>query len=176
MGILDVLFYNSRRASRARPPADHVEYPLGFRGVLKHETDQCVGCTTCNYVCSPGAIQFTDSNIEGINWEYQSTQCTFCGKCVEYCPTKALSFEQKAPQLMSSTDTVSHRVEYHPCPACGEFFSLLPVPTIERLYRGYATEEIMRLMRLCEKCRKRAIAETMKASLNGEFHLSAGQQ
>jgi ferredoxin len=176
MGILNVLLYNSRRASRARPPSDPVELPSGFRGALAHDTSQCVGCTTCRYVCSPGAIKFANSALDGITWQYQSTQCTFCGKCVEYCPTKALRFEQMVPQLMAFADTISHRVEYHPCPSCGEQFAPLPVPTIERLYRGYATEETMRLMRICEKCRKRATVETWKASLTGELHLPGGGQ
>lgn len=176
MGIFDVLFYNSRRASRTRTPCDLITYPSGFRGALSHETEQCVGCTTCRYVCSPGAIQFWNSSRDGITWEYQASQCTFCGKCVEYCPTKALRFEQTAPQLADVASVVSHRVEYHPCPACGELFPPLPVSTIERLYHGTVSEATKHMMGLCEKCRKRATVETWKASLQGEIRVAGGKQ
>lgn len=176
MGILDVLLHNSSRGSRTRNLIDEVAYPTGFRGALEHQTDLCVGCTTCNYVCSPGAIQFVDSTSEGITWEYLSAQCTFCGKCVEYCPTKALHFEQLAPALTNTMPVIAHRVEYHACPQCGTLFAPLPVPTIERLCGGYAPDTMLQLMRLCEKCRNRATVQAFKGSQRGELRLVGGEK
>ena len=172
MGILDVLFANSGKASRSRTPADRVDYPIGFRGELNHQTELCVGCTTCNYVCSPGAIQFQKSAVSVV-WEYQAAQCTFCGKCVEYCPTHALSFHPIAPANglgAESNFVTAHTVEYCDCKGCGEPVIPLPVPTIEHLYGGYPPEEMLALMRLCEKCRNRATVTLMKKSLTGQFH------
>jgi ferredoxin len=176
MGILSVLFHNSSQTSRTRQPVDNVVFPAGFRGALEHQTDQCVGCTTCQYVCSPGAIRFVGSERTGVTWEYQSSQCTFCGKCVEYCPTKALSFEQNAPVLVNVTSAIEHRVEYHACPDCGQLFAPLPVPTVSRLYGGYAPELMMKLMRLCEKCRNRAAVETWRSSHRGELRSAGGDK
>ncbi len=172
MGILNVLFNNSGKASRARTPADHVDYPTGFRGELNHATELCVGCTTCNYVCSPGAIQFETSQA-GVTWKYQVGQCTFCGKCVEYCPTHALSFHQNAPAngIGAEANVVTaHVVEYRACQECGKPVIPLPVPTIERLFGGYPPEDILVLMQLCEKCRNRATVKRVKVSLSGQFH------
>ena len=176
MGILDVLFRNSGRASRTHQPTDNIAYPLGFRGILIHQTDQCVGCTTCRYVCSPSAIQFLDSTADGITWEYISAQCTFCGKCVEYCPTKALGFEQNSPALTTIMPIILHRVEYQPCPNCGKLFAPLPVPTIERLCGGNAPEAMIRLMKLCEKCRNRATVKLLKENLSGQLHSAEGEK
>jgi ferredoxin len=176
MGILNVLLHNSSQASRTRQPADNVAYPAGFRGALNHQTELCVGCTTCQYVCSPGAIRFLDQTIDGVTWGYISAQCTFCGKCVEYCPTKALSFEQNPPALAKTVLAKLHKIEYHPCPKCSQLFAPLPVPTIERLCGGYAPETMINLMKLCEKCRNRAAVETFKQSLHGELHAVGGGQ
>ncbi|MCB2178309.1 4Fe-4S dicluster domain-containing protein [bacterium] len=178
MNILNVLFSNFSKKARTRTPSDRVDYPKGFRGELHHVTELCVGCTTCHYVCSPGAIQFQKLDGKHINWEYQAMQCTFCGKCVEYCPTNALSFEQYAPanKLESVPEVlIAHTVEYKKCASCGEPVIPLPMDTLEALYWGNPGEDIHRLNQLCEKCRNRATVERMKASLLGEHHPSQGE-
>lgn len=172
MRILDVLLANTAKASRSRSPADLVAFPSGFRGELDHQAGLCVGCSTCSYVCSPGAIRI-DCLPEHIVWQYMAVQCTFCGKCVEYCPTKALSFQQQSPanQVGSETAfTAKHGMAYHNCRRCGERIVPLPVPTLERLYGSALPEDLLGMMQLCEKCRNRTTVERMKGSLCGQYH------
>lgn len=178
MKILNVLLSNFSKAARTRTPSDRVAYPDGYRGELQHVTELCVGCTTCHYVCSPGAIQFTKLDGKHIIWKYQGMQCTFCGKCVEYCPTNALSFEQFAPTNETKSVPeilVSHTVKYSQCENCGKPVIPLPLETLEKLYWGAPTEDMHMLNRLCENCRNRATVERMKASLLGEHHPTQGK-
>jgi uncharacterized OB-fold protein len=78
--------------------------------------------------------------------------------------------------MTNSPEVTYHRIEYHPCPKCGELFTPLPVPTVEQLCGGYAPETMIRLMKLCEKCRNRATVEVFKESLRGELHFAGGKQ
>lgn len=47
----------------------------------------CIGCKMCEKVCEFGAI-VVENNIAHI----QHDKCTGCGKCVEKCPKKCISF------------------------------------------------------------------------------------
>ncbi len=170
MGIFDILIHNSTSRSRTLLPADAVSYPQGFRGKLDHDLTLCVGCQTCRYVCSPGAIRFDASQPTAITWQYLAAQCTFCGRCVDYCPTKALSFEQKSPRVGEEPRSVvqeEHAVAYQPCERCGRPIIPLPDAVAERFYLYHATPGSPDLTRLCEHCRGRENARRFKDSLSG---------
>ncbi len=173
MGILKVLFANSGKASRALSPEKLVDFPIGFKGELDHVTSLCVGCGTCEYVCSPGAINVEMEEGSHFNWVYQPVQCTFCGKCVEYCPTNALSLHQSAMENhigRKEALVISHFVAYQKCENCGEPVIPLPIPTLEELYQGNLPKDLVSMMHLCDKCRNRATVKRMKSSLRGEYH------
>jgi carbon-monoxide dehydrogenase iron sulfur subunit len=58
-------------------------------GVVKHNTEKCVGCWSCLLVCPYGAVQ-PDENGKKI-----ALKCDFCLEegnpvCVENCPNRAL--------------------------------------------------------------------------------------
>jgi len=46
---------------------------------------------------SPAAITFDTSDPASIGWNYFAEQCSFCDRCVQYCPTHAISFVAKSP-------------------------------------------------------------------------------
>src|SRR5512146_2381524 len=99
MGIFNILFRNTGQKARTLLPSEQ-SIPAGFRGVLEHDTRLCIGCKTCAYVCSPGAITLENRPVD-IVWQYQVARCTFCSRCAEYCPTKAIRLVDSAPAAFS---------------------------------------------------------------------------
>lgn len=69
---------------------------------LIFSADRCTGCKICELTCSmvkSGEYNPQKSYIKLIrNWEMDvniatlNLKCDFCGKCVEWCPTDAISF------------------------------------------------------------------------------------
>ena len=130
-----------------------------------------------------------------ISWSgrYYAGQCTFCGRCVEFCPTRAIVFEPWAPPVTrdASSHRVTHPVPCQPCSRCGRPVTPLPEATLVRLYEGAHRAEALRHdpsmgrhgpsehaeplpdgvkaeQRLCEKCRGRLSADRLRKVLSGE--------
>jgi formate hydrogenlyase subunit 6/NADH:ubiquinone oxidoreductase subunit I len=169
MDIFQVIFHNFATRSRTRKPEDSVPFPVDFRGELVHATDQCVLCETCVYVCSPVAITTDNEDKEGY-WQYDGGRCTFCGRCVEYCPTHALSFlNQSAPTVnQRSSEYKTHIVEYQHCKRCGALIIPLPYETLVRLYHSEeAAQHAVQNNELCERCRSKVQSEFLKSGISG---------
>ncbi len=172
MRILSILSRNSAHGARTKRPEDVVPCPSGFRGMITHDADRCTACTTCAYVCSPGAIAFDDADPSCVAWSYFAGQCTFCGRCVEYCPTRALSFEEAMPPVVrdQSAHRLTHRVPYRPCTRCGRPIIPLPPQILLALHGGAASEELEAMRTLCARCRGRAAAGRLKLPWEGGGH------
>ena len=170
MGILNLISRNFGRKSRARLPADAVPFPDGYRGTLQHDASLCTGCQTCGYVCSPSAITFDTRDSASITWQYFAEQCSFCGRCVEYCPTHAISFLAEAPLVSGdlSTYRLADQIYYQPCTRCGRPIIPIPAPVLALLYGSRLPEEIATLNKLCEKCRSRKASEHIKDGQTGK--------
>lgn len=170
MNIFKILTQNLGGGSRTLAPADAVEYPAGFRGVLHHQTELCTACGTCAYTCSPSAIVPDRSDERFVVWRYFEDRCTFCGLCVDYCPTGALSFEARAPEVVQerAQHYISHQIDMEPCPGCGQLFKPLPPPALERLYDHQPAEDVASMARICDKCRRQATSRRFKQALSGE--------
>jgi polyferredoxin len=54
---------------------------------IKWDKEKCKKCNTCLDVCTMGITKTEDIGT--------STDCILCGRCVEACPEKALSFKIK---------------------------------------------------------------------------------
>jgi formate hydrogenlyase subunit 6/NADH:ubiquinone oxidoreductase subunit I len=169
MGIFRIVFRNLEHKVRTRLPGDRVPYPAGYRGMLLHEADKCVGCKICAYVCSPGAITFDESGDQHLTWQYFAEQCTFCGRCVDYCPNSALGFARDAPLVTGdrAEHRVAHQVPYHLCARCGKPVLFLPDSLLARPYGEVAPAEVKELCHLCEECRRRVLSERVKRSFVG---------
>lgn len=155
MNILSVLLGNFQIGSRTLRPDDEVKYPSDFRGVISHDTADCILCGACAYTCSPGAIILTDQGDKG-TWTYKEDQCTFCGRCVEYCPTRALSFKQKAPAptLEREQHYIIHPVQLPICSECGKPFRRLPGDYLREKSPEMSFDQKL-VDELCEDCRRR---------------------
>jgi ferredoxin len=184
MSILEILFRNSGQKNRTLRPKNQ-SVPVGFRGALEHQTELCIGCGACAYVCSPGAITLQIEPGDGICWQYNALRCTYCSRCAEYCPTHAIRLvdhapaaapAQQGPALASSGFMTHHLVKPQLCARCGKPFSAIPLPILEDLMeRKISTEagensEIPHLMRLCEKCRQHVASEHLRDSFIGAPH------
>jgi ferredoxin len=167
MGIWSILSRNAIQGSRTRHPSDDVPFPEGFRGALRHTQEQCAGCGICAYVCSPTAIRLEASDRDSTVWHYFAGQCTFCGRCVEYCPTDALDFDRNGPPVTRdpSQHRLAHAVVFPPCPLCGRPVLPMPARLLVRLYGEPVPEALQAGRRLCERCRGRASAEAMKVQI-----------
>ena len=125
------------RAVRTRRPDDLVPRPAVFRGLIEHEVALCTGCHACAYVCAPQAITLRPVGDKAITWNFFAGQCSFCGLCVQYCPTGAITNHGKLPPVTGDQrlHRVTHEVELQPCAGCGRPFMPLPEAFLRQLYQ-----------------------------------------
>jgi formate hydrogenlyase subunit 6/NADH:ubiquinone oxidoreductase subunit I len=169
MRILNLISRNFGKTSRTRLPAEVVPCPDGYRGTLQHVSSLCTGCQACAYVCSPSAITFDTSDRASIVWQYSAERCSYCGRCVEYCPTKAISFMAEPPVVTGdrSLHRLVDKIFYQPCARCGRPIMPMPEPVLTQMYQDLLPKEIKVLNRLCEECRSRKAGERIKEGLTG---------
>lgn len=76
-----------------------------FRGLLRLHRDSagvplCIACKMCQRVCPQTCFdiegQKDESNkMRPTKYDWNLERCTFCGHCVEICPTKAILFSKE---------------------------------------------------------------------------------
>ena len=168
MGILNLLTNNFLAKPRTLDPAANIQFPQDFRGKLEHVPSLCTACETCAYVCSPGAISFRVQE-EYTEWVYDALQCTFCGRCVEFCPTEALEFIRANEKITTnaSTSRQTHRIEHQKCSRCGKFIIPLPEKSLKYHQETEPEDELLKINQLCERCKNKLASEKIKNSLTG---------
>lgn len=85
-------------------PSEKLTLPEGYRGILIHDKDACIGCGICAKFCSAEAIELVDDpeqkplgkgkirkNIPVFSLE----RCMRCGQCEESCPKNAIKLQKK---------------------------------------------------------------------------------
>jgi hydrogenase-4 component H len=169
MGILSVLWQNLFHRARTRAVVDVVPRPAGLRGVIEHDASLCTGCTACAYVCAPKAISFEKTDGAAVTWKFSAGQCSFCGLCVQYCPTHAITNRGKLPAVGAdlSLYEVAHKVEYQPCSQCSRPIVPLAPSVLGALYGGRVTEAAREQQTLCEECRRRQTSKQIRNAFLG---------
>jgi hydrogenase-4 component H len=157
MGILDIVWRNFGRASRTRRPHDMPPTPPPFRGLIEQDASLCTGCRACAYVCSPKAISFHDAGETGITWNFFAGQCSFCGLCVQFCPTHAITNQGKLPPVTGDQSRlrVVHEVRYQACAGCGRPIIPIPEAALAQVYGTGLTAAEAEQRALCQECRRK---------------------
>ncbi len=139
----------------------------GFRGMVQNDPTSCVGCGTCAYVCSPGAIAVHDHG-RSYEWTYDPGQCTFCGRCADYCPVKALSLQGERPPVYLKRDELVQvlRLDYPLCPVCGKPAQPVNTRVLQRVF-AELSPEILAWSRLCPQCRREQHQPELERMLSG---------
>ena len=75
-----------------------------MKKVIIVDADACTGCRVCELVCSmtkqgeynprKSYIRVIGNNDFGVYLPALKTECDYCGKCVEWCPTEALKISE----------------------------------------------------------------------------------
>jgi ferredoxin len=146
-----------------------VPRPAGFRGLIEHDASLCTGCTACAFVCAPKAITLEKTDGAAVTWKFSAVQCSFCGLCVQYCPTHAITNRGKLPPVGGdlSLYQVAHEVEYQPCSQCSRPIVPLAQPVLETLYGGDVTRAVLEQQTLCEACRRRHTSKRIRNAFLG---------
>lgn len=85
---------------------DTLVIPGRFKGnlTLIHDENNehaCTACTICEMSCPNGTIKIISKTVEMEDgkkkkvldkWQYHMGLCTFCGLCVDACPSNAIAF------------------------------------------------------------------------------------
>lgn len=111
--LLDILqglgvtlrLYFSRKVT-VQYPEKVLEPTARFRGILRlYRDDQgeplCIACKICQRACGTNCFDIEGKKEEGakvmrpVKFDWKLDRCTFCGLCVEVCPTNAIRFSRE---------------------------------------------------------------------------------
>jgi len=71
-------------------PAEKLDMPEGFRGKLKFNPQNCIGCKMCMRDCPTGAITINKVGEKQFEAVVDLSSCIYCAQCVDSCIKKAL--------------------------------------------------------------------------------------
>jgi len=127
-------------------------------------SDKCTLCGVCVQACPEEALIMKNTGEKYI-LRFNHTRCTGCRACVEKCPENAITIERAGnPGLLASGGWVDvAQSDIARCIICGA--PIGPEKAIRRVEeilrsRG-ASEEVIRSVRICQKCKTRMQLEKL---------------
>lgn len=145
-----------------------VAAPAEFRGLVRIESSQCLACGICAYVCVSRAITGREQESH-YQWSYDPGRCTFCARCADRCPGRALALTpDPAPAYAARGElAVEVPVPLPVCPECGRP-SRNTTETLLRSAFEHIDEKTRQLAELCPRCRRRRLQQGMKTFAGGQ--------
>ncbi|MBY9018614.1 MAG: glycyl-radical enzyme activating protein [Candidatus Lokiarchaeota archaeon] len=67
---------------------------------ISYSSEDCINCNECSEICPEDAINFS------LNYPIIIEKCTYCGKCIMHCKTKALKFVGSFYTVKELLDTI----------------------------------------------------------------------
>ncbi len=145
---------------------------------LKHQENdklnsKCVLCglcvRTCNEIMAAGVINFIGrGHNTKINTPYfeSSDVCLGCRACLEVCPTKAITIEDRSNiRIMASWSNTE--VELKKCTVCGKYYAPERLDVkVDSLF--YYKDKDEKLKDMCPECRKKYVAKKHTLIVEGE--------
>ncbi|HXX38822.1 MAG TPA: 4Fe-4S dicluster domain-containing protein [bacterium] len=164
MGIFNIVWRNLSHRARTRRPDDLPPRPAPFRGLIEQDASLCTGCQACAYVCAPKAISFDEAHEAGITWKFFAGRCSFCGLCVQFCPTHAIANRGTLPPVTGDQAElhVAHEISYQPCARCGRPIIPIPEAALEQVYGGPLSKLEIEQRELCQECRRKAASQHIR--------------
>ena len=119
--------------------------------VLSYNQELCVGCHTCEEVCSETWFKVTDAEKSRIliheGNELNAAFCNQCGECIAVCPVDALSRNKQGVVQLRKKQCVG-------CLSCVGF-----CPSLVMFYHAYETVPFKCIA--CGKCADECPAEAL---------------
>jgi|SRR5579862_76962 len=124
-------------------PAQPQSAPERFRGRPIFDATKCIGCAGCANNCPAREILIFDVSQEIRVLQYLGRHCTYCGRCAEVCPEKAITMSRDFENATNTISDLGQRLELFmsTCQRCGRCFKS-PSALDELKMKGYRFDDI----------------------------------
>ncbi len=87
----------------------------GFRGRLHVNQEKCISCMICKRTCPTGVIEIKKNPDKAVKQPEEFIidflKCSFCGFCVDVCPTKAIYHSTEFEMAVYKKGNLVHNLE-----------------------------------------------------------------
>jgi hydrogenase-4 component H len=124
-------------------PAQPRPAPEKFRGRPLFDAAKCIGCAGCANNCSARAVLVSDVCQELRIITYVGRRCSYCGRCAEVCPEKAITMSTEFETSTGNISDLKERLEIFmsTCQRCGRCFKQ-PSALEQLKLRGYRHDDL----------------------------------